>query len=111
MNISDCFNFGKYKGLTIKEVFQGTNFLNKDLVKGYLLEKIATADSTILSDHILVEIMDFEISDTLIRATPCVENLSVDWTINIENLFKNGNSWADRLVGNISLDEYNIKKR
>lgn len=110
MSINEPLNFGKYKGLTIKEVYQGTNFLNKDLIKGYLLEKIATADSTILSEHILVDIMDFEISDTLIRVTPCVEDLFGNWTKNIENLFRNGNSWADRLIGNLSLDEYNIKK-
>ena len=110
MTIDESFKFGKYKGLTIKEVYQGTNFIKKDLLKGYLLEKIATADPNISSDNFIVEIMDFEISDTLIRVTPCMEDFNGNWTKTIENLFQDGNSWVDRLIGNTSLDDFNIKK-
>jgi len=109
MTIEQSFKFGKYKGLTIREVFQGTNFINIDLLKNYIFEIITKTDSEISSDYFFLDVLDFEISETLIRAKPCTENYSGNFAKNIENLFSDANSSASRFVGILNLDEFNIK--
>lgn len=110
MQIDSQFYFGKYKGLTIREVIQGTEKLNRELIKGYISEKITNNPSNAFVSSFLSEIMNFEISDTLLRLPPLKELFNVNWSKTIEDLLKNSNSWADRLIGNESLDDFNIKK-
>lgn len=110
MNIDDVFSFGKYKGLTIREVFQGTNSINNDLLKSYLLEKIALLDSNLANDFFLLDVLKFEISETLIRATPDTQNYNGNFAKNIENIFIEPDSYTNRFICPTSLDEYNLKK-
>lgn len=110
MQIDDIFDFGKYKGLTLQEVYQGTNSISKDVIKGYLLDKISTSDSSINSNAILFEIIDFEISDTLLRIHTSIDTLKINWTKILEGLFRNGTGILDRLSGNSSIDDFNINK-
>lgn len=73
MNLHDIFTFGKYKGLTLKEVYQGTANLNRDLVKKYLIN---TVDSELKIINSVVTVGDFTssvIEDSKISISETVE--------------------------------------
>lgn len=110
MKIDETFYFGKYKNLSIKEVYQGTNNINRKLIKGFLKERIKTLEKNELNDTFFLEAFDFEISDSIIRAVPKLNDFKGNWANEIEKLFINrNNSWLDILLSNISIDDYNVK--
>jgi len=61
MQIDSQFYFGKYKGLTIRDVLQGTEKINRELIKGYISEKITNNPSNAFVSSFLSEIKNFEI--------------------------------------------------
>lgn len=142
MNLYDIFKFGQYKGLTLKEVYQGTINLNKDLVKEYLIytaaseleilnsvitvvdvtslftgnSKISTPEPVNMKqkdmrgyknkEH-LVEIMNFEIEDTYLKAVAIHSNIvQKDWVESIEKLFSNKDNLSPQYM---SLKNFNIQ--
>ena len=137
MNLYDIFTFGKYKGLSLKEVYQGLDKLNKDLVKKYLTYNIESEiqyiNSTVSISEFsfssennlenetktlnvkdrseskpLVEIISILIEDDYISTCPIIINTKIDYS-NIEYLFRNRNSLIDRNTGYLSLEDYNMK--
>lgn len=109
MGIDDCFYFGKYKNLSVREVYQGTNNISRKLLRKYLEEKIKTLPKNELHDTFLLEAFDLEISDSLIRVIPILDDFKGNWSKEVEKILKNSNSWTDKLVGNISIDDFNAK--
>ncbi|MDK2842764.1 MAG: hypothetical protein PWQ17_2270 [Anaerophaga sp.] len=109
MRITELFTFGKYSGLSVKQVYQGSDKINNDLIKKYLLYKIENPSIIDSNEEILTEIFKFEISDTIFRATPIMDDFKGNWKISIEKLFRDSSNWTDRLIGNKSLDDFNTK--
>lgn len=100
MKINDKLTFGKYCGLTIREVYQGPSKIDKDLIKQYIGRQIEGIDPRSYDQKLINEIFSFEISDTLIRATPLFDNdFSKDFTRIINSIFKSGSIKFDRSIG------------
>lgn len=112
MEIDEIFSFGKYKGLTIREVYQGTDKISKELIKGYVSHRINNnnPDET---NNIITELVHFEISETLLRATPVLPDFAGNNSKSIEKALTNGSAKFDyslRLSSNLTtLDYYNIE--
>jgi len=107
MIIDDTLDFGKYNGLTVREVYQGSNEINKELLKSYLKQRIEKPDAN--NDcSVLVEFANFEISATLLRITPVSDDLKGNWTSTIEGFFKDVYEPTTKWVFEIeSLDDVN----
>lgn len=110
MNIDEKLEFGKYKGLTVQQIFQGVSKVDKFLIEKYINEKL-NIDYIINPSGIIGEILSFEISETLIRATPFDLDLSGNYEKSIAALFKKGTSFLERIVGNISFEEFIAVKK
>lgn len=100
MKINDKLTFGKYCGLTILEVFQGPSEIDKDLIEQYLSRQIEGVDPRSYGQKLIHQIFSFEISDTLIRATPLFDtDLSKDFTKIFSSIFKSDSVKFDRSLG------------
>lgn len=110
MNINSKLTFGKYKGLTIKEIFQGSNKIDKYLIEKYLQEISNNWDSTKNQKGLISEILTFEISDTLIRATPHVPEFAGNFSQQIAALFRKETSYINRLLGTSFEEFITVKK-
>lgn len=105
MLIDEYFSFGKYEGLSLKEVYQGMNQIDKALIKDFITDKIKGNNRNIIDFPVLNEIIYFEISDTLIRIRSILDDLNGYWKEILESLLRNGNTRYDRIIGNLSLDQ------
>lgn len=108
MNLGDKFEFGKYNGLTLTEVFLGTQALNRELLQYYVEEKIAS-DIVFTTHEFLLDMMGFEVGRTLLRAIPELDELNGDWSQTLEEVLRDGNSQLDRIIGRVTLDDCNTK--
>ena len=94
MGLDDYFRFGKYKGLTLREVYQGSEVVDRALLKAYILHKI---ESPNLQDNV-AEFMTYEVSDTLLRVKCDLfdeeHSQSEDFTKTIEKLFRDTTTWT-----------------
>ncbi len=59
MNLYDIFTFGKYKGLTLNDVYQGKDNISRDLVKNYLIYSIESEIQFINSTLTVIDFSDF----------------------------------------------------
>jgi len=112
MTIREIFSFGKYKGLSIQEVYQGTKEINKDLIKHFLIHQIsfpiylAKLD---LNELIFIDTQNLEVKDGYIQTMPLEESYRGDWSRALQLLFRNRNMGSDRRKGLTSFDFYNLK--
>ena len=110
MELDDHFYFGKYKGLTLREVYQGSEHVDRELLKAYIIHKIETPN---LQDMI-AEFMTYEVSDTLLRVKCDLfddeDSLNEDLAHTIEKLFRDTITWTDDQIGNLSIDNFNTKR-
>lgn len=108
MLINQNITFGKYIGFTVKEVYQGSNNINKDLLKSYLKARLENTSSNYNECAVLLDFMTFEISDTIIRVTTSTDNLNKDWSKSIEGIFKDvKNSLTNPFLEILTLDYFN----
>ena len=108
MQIDEHFRFGRYEGLTIREVYQGSEYADKELIKAYVVHKIEFPN---VQDTIFEE-MTYEVGDTLLRVKCGLfgdDSLNEDLTGVIQDLFRDTTTWTDDQVGNISIDNLNTK--
>ena len=105
MQINDQLDFGKYKGLSLQKIYQGVTSIDKELIKQYIKQKLTT-DQSVDQSWIIAELLDFEISDTLIRATPFDAQINGNYEKQIAGLFKKGTTFLERLVGVTSFEEF-----
>lgn len=107
MQIDEPFGFGRYKGLTLREVYQGSEFVSQAFIRDYVLERIANP----IIEFIVPGCMTFEVSNTLLRVyctLPDVRIEDEDLTKELEMLFADTDSAIDYLSGNLSIDNFNI---
>ena len=81
------FGFGKYKGLTFKEVYQGTNDLDKELIIAFLRYKLNQDAEIIMLNEPFIRIDKIQITDSHIKIELYNEDLIGDWSKSIENIF------------------------
>lgn len=106
MQIDDYFQFGKYKGLSLREVYQGTKDIDKSFLKAYILQKIACPN---VQDDI-AEFLNIEVSDSLLRLKcNLIDDPDFNLSRTIERIFRNTDTWVDDQIGNISVDRFNIQ--
>ncbi len=104
MEIDDRFNFGKYRGYSLREVYQGMDQIENALIKEYILDKVLGEYRNIIDFPVLAEIIKLELSETLIRVKSNVDDTNGFWKNKLEGVLRNGNTRYDRMIGNISLD-------
>ena len=113
MNLTHNFSFGRYKGLNAKEIYQGSEWIDRRLVKAYLLEKhdrIPPIGDSINGDNrysYFKEKYYIEIGDSLIRLTvPSIDDIDfwVDLSKDIEFAFKNTEHWIEDLDWNFNIN-------
>lgn len=63
------FNFGKYQGLGLMQVYQGSNEIPLSYLRQYLIYRIEVIKNSVLPYSYIVNRMHFEIGDTLMRIT------------------------------------------
>lgn len=107
MEIDERFGFGKYKGLTLREIYQGSEQVSQSFIKNYVFERIANP----IIEFIVPGCMTFEVSNTLLRVyctLPDVRIEDEDLTKELEMFFADADSAIDCLSGNLSIDNFNI---
>lgn len=101
MNLDEHFTFGKYKGLTLSQVYQGTQSINGDLLKAFIESRILEVNKTNPKSH-----FTSEVSDSLIRINSVALNSIIFDLTDILNDF-----FMDRkeikYLGYMSLDDLN----
>jgi hypothetical protein len=109
MLLDQKFGFGKYCGLTLKEVYQGTQDISRDLVKSYVDFVLKNDDDILNKNTPLCKLMSFEVSENLIQIKSYKNKkvLKYNWTERIENVFRLRNNHLDRSYID-SLDQFNI---
>jgi hypothetical protein len=105
MDINSRFNFGRYKGLPIRNVFTGTKDIDRDLLSAYLKYRLKEGDIHNVEDEITVNMFNFEINRTTIKLTPTLPDFKVDASKSLEEFFRSGDSLASKLT-NLSLDKF-----
>lgn len=101
MQIDDCFYFGKYKGLTIRQVYQGTQDIDNKLLKSFVEYKI----NKIIKSNRKAEFIT-EVSNTLIRIRNTFLNtVDFDLTEYLNEFFLE--RMENRYLDNLSLDAFN----
>lgn len=104
------FGFGKYKGLTFKEVYQGTNDLDKELIIAFLRYKLNQDAEIIMLNEPFIRIDKIQITDSHIKIELYNEDLIGDWSKSIENIFSEGGKFINNFLrGNSTLDEFYTK--
>ena len=104
-----CFLFGKYDGLTLKQVYQGTNCISTDLLKSYVNYVLNNEEEDFFQKNIpLNRLMSFEVSEGQIQIKPFRNSVKGDFNKRIEQIFALRNDPADRTYID-SLDEFNVK--
>lgn len=114
MRLHDKFTFGKYKGLSLEEVFRGKNSINKELMISYLEHRISLVDAEVpelFKQYSWIWLMNFEISETIMRVTPIIDNyeLKKECSESLEKLFAE-DPIMNLIVDCYSLDEYSTNK-
>lgn len=107
MEIDERFGFGKYKGLTLREIYQGSEQVSQSFIKNYVFERIANP----IIEFIVPGCMTFEVSNTLLRVyctLPDVRIEDEDLTKELEMFFADADSAIDHLSGNLSIDNFNV---
>jgi len=107
MQLHHWFGFGKYKGLTLQQVYQGTNHLDNNLVEAFLKFKVDADAAIITLNHTFFKID--EIGNAVIKIEPYDEDLKGDWSKSIESTFSEGRGIENFLRGNTTLDEFYTK--
>ena len=106
MNLDSHFHFGKYKGLTLNEVYQGAESVDRGLVKMYILEKVTHPN---VQDADLMQSINIEVGESLLRVkSDFIDDPNFNLSRTIESLFRNSTSWTDEQIGNISIDNFSI---
>lgn len=112
MGIDDILNFGKYSGLTVREVYQGIEKPSESLIRGYMLHRILYNNPD-ESGHYVSDMVNFEISKTLLRAVPILPDFKGNLSKEIEKVLCNGSSKLDNALklstSLTTLDYYNIE--
>lgn len=104
MQIDEHFQFGKYKGLTLREVYQGTKLVDRGLVKMYIVEKVTHPN---VQDIDLMQSINIEVSESLLRVkSDFINDSNFNLSRTIELLFRNSTSWVDEQIGNVSIDNF-----
>jgi hypothetical protein len=112
MGIDQQFNFGKYKGYTLKEVYQGTNAVKSELIEEFLNYQLKSSKhlSLLTSDELIfIDTQNIVVADGKIYTKPEQDLYRGDWSKAFEKLFRNRNSIKDRKVGFIGLNDFNKK--
>lgn len=112
MNIEDTFSFGKYKGLSIKEVYQGTKDISNDLIKQFLIYQISSGaylPKLDLNEFIFIDTQNLEVKDGYIQTMPLEDLYRGDWSRALQLLFRNRTMGSDIRKGLTSFDFYNLK--
>lgn len=105
MDINRVLIFGRYKGLTIKEVFSGNKDIDRDLLSAYLIWRVEKADYENLDNEITSNLFNFKINRTTIELFPTLPEFNVDASKSLENYFVSGDSLSAKMV-NLSLDAF-----
>lgn len=102
MKLNERFSFGKYKGLTLQEVYQGTQSIDNELLKAFVRHRLSEIDK--LNPNAA---FTFEVSDTLIRIkSVALKTIDFDLTETLNELFIE--KIEDRFIDRMSLDDFNI---
>ena len=134
MELDDYIKFGKYKGLTLRDVYSGTDSINSNLVKNYLIytanSEFQYINSTVMMTSFddnppnkievikvkdisekksIIEEVYFKIEDTSIYAEPILDNIKSDRAKAIEHFFRNRDNSFDRQIGFLSIQDYNTQ--
>ncbi|EOR93304.1 hypothetical protein ADIARSV_3515 [Arcticibacter svalbardensis MN12-7] len=99
MKITDRFSFGRYRGLTILEVYQGKPRIDKEMLEQYFNRKIEGIDPKSYGQNLLREVLTLEISDTLIRVVPFGLAFNKDYSETINLIFSSSNIAFNRSLG------------
>ena len=105
MDINTPLIFGRYKGLTIREVFTGNKNIDKDLLSAYLVWRVEKGDVENVDNEITSNLFNFEIDRNTIKLIPTLPDFNVDSTKSLESFFVSGDSLEAKLV-NFSLDAF-----
>ncbi|AMM52427.1 hypothetical protein TH61_16245 [Rufibacter sp. DG15C] len=105
MDIDDKFTFGKYQGLTLRDVYQGNNKLDRNFVEQFLREKLSN-DYSVSPASMIGELLSFEVSDTLIRATSIDKEPYRNYQRDIAYLFVYDSNFLRREAGNTFIGDF-----
>ncbi len=109
MRLDNIFGFGKFKGLTLRQVYQGTNQIDKDLIRCFLKYKIEKDGAIMALNETFLRIDTMEIDDTCIKVELYNDDYKGNWSKNIESLFSESMGIGNFLRGNTTLDEFYTK--
>ena len=109
MRLDQKFGFGKYKGLTLKQVYQGANLLDENLIQSFLKYKIEKDGAIMALNEPFIRIDKIEISNSSIKIELYNDDLEGDWSKSIECMFVEHKSIDNFLRGNTTLDEFYTK--
>ena len=92
MEIAQKFTFGKYKGLSVIEVFQGNDNINPLLIRDFLITKLTEEYSPQKfydrEIFFMIDFFEYEISEKEIRLQPKLKKFDgMDFSTLLEKLF------------------------
>jgi len=101
------FHFGKYRGLTLQQVYQGTDNISKKLISSYVKHVLENDEDALNKAILLNRIFTFEINDTTIHTKPIQKNIKGNFSQRIEQIFSVRNNPSDKTYID-TLDNFNI---
>jgi hypothetical protein len=106
--LEQIFGFGKYSGLTLKQVYQGTGNISVDLMNSYIKYVLENDEDAFSKIQPLNTLMAFEVNDSIINIKPFRNNVKGNFSNRIEQLFALRNNPLDRTYID-TLDNFNVK--
>lgn len=105
MNLQDRFNFGQDEGLNLLQVYQGTDRIDKKLLKEFIVEKITYNKG----DDRAIR-LKYEFGPNTVRITHDLDSVSNDYDFSemLNEYFKNDIYSARPLAGGLPIDRLNI---
>lgn len=106
MDINEVLVFGRYKGLSVREVFAGNENIDRDLLYAYLLWRVEKGDAENIGNEITSNLFNFKIDRNTIQLFPTLPDFdNLDASKSLESYFISGDSLSAKLM-NLSLDSF-----
>ena len=110
MDITIPLEFGKYKGLSTKEIFVGTKDIDRDLLRAYINHRLTGPYEPSEQDAITLDMFTFEVSKTIIRAVPTLDDFKGNWQQVISKLFVSSHMSYLNVITETSLDGFYLNR-